>query len=379
MRYFIYGYYGFGNFGDDLMLAAIVHQIKLRDADAQFMVKCRSPVEGLGPAVEFLTADIIWESLQPTWRRGLRYLGALFRGLRGHDWFVIGGGALFLDKGAVNKSLILLWCLVLRARLMGVRIAVIGVSCDLLADPMSLWLTRSIFRGAAVITVRDHFSYDYARYFGRRDTRLCADLVFASPQFTQDSIAGIQRRRASRVGSRVKPRIGVCLVDYFAVYEPDAARREVFMDRMTESLLKHSAEAEYVYISLQENQGLGDDRVYAVLAGRLAFADYRSVGTLAQATDLCGELDGILTMRYHLGLLAAASGLPVVALHHELKLVSIALMPGVMPVGLSQLIKDDSADPIGLLMAAAAGVPAHEQPDAGTVRHEAMANFSWLD
>jgi polysaccharide pyruvyl transferase WcaK-like protein len=376
MRYFIYGYYGFGNFGDDLMLSAIVHQIAARDATARFTVKCRVPVQGLGPHVEFLTAETILEAPQPAWRRGLRYLGALFQALRGHDWLVIGGGALFLDKGALNKSLVLLWCLVVRARLMGLRVAVVGVSCDLLASPASLWLTRSIFRRAQVVTVRDQFSYDYARYFGCRDVRLCADLAFASPQLTADSAAAVQARRLSREKIAGKSRIGVCLVDYFAVYEPDAVRRQAFVERAAASLLKHAAEAEYVYISLQEGQGLGDDRVHAALAEKVVFAGYRSVQTLAEALDLCAELDGMLTMRYHLGLLGAALGMPVAALCHELKLVSVALMPGVIAVGLPQFAAGEAADPVGDLLAVRSPLPG--QLDMGALRRRAIANFDWL-
>lgn len=376
MRYFIYGYYGFGNFGDDLMLTAIVHRISARDSTARFTVKCRAPIDGLAPTVEFLTAETILESPQPGWRRGLRYLGALFQELRGHDWLVIGGGALFLDKGALNKSLILLWCLAMRARLMGVRIAVVGVSCDLLASPASLWLTRSIFRTAQVVTVRDHFSYDYARYFGCRDVRLRVDLAFASPQLTAELAAAVQARRISRGKTGGKSRIGICLIDYFAVYEPDAEQRQVFIERMTASLLKHAAEAEYVYISLQEGQGLGDDRVHAAVAKKVEFAGYRSVHTLTEALDLCGELDGMLTMRYHLGLLGAALGVPVAALCHELKLVSVALMPGVIAVSLPQFVAGESADPIDDLLAVRAPLPG--QPDMGVLRRQAIANFDWL-
>ena len=377
MRYFIYGYYGFGNFGDDLMLSAIVHQVGMRDSDARFTVKCHTPIAGFAPTVEFLPAETILESPQPAWRRGLRYLGALFRGLHGHDWLIIGGGALFLDKGAINKSLVLLWCLVLRARLRGLRIAVIGVSCDLLANPLSLWLTRSIFRQAAVVTVRDQFSFDYARYFRCRDIRLCADLAFASPQMTPESVSAIQSRRLSRSKISPKRRIGVCLVDYFAVYEPDPLRRQIFIERITAMLISHAAESEYTYISLQEGQGLKDDRVYAALNPTVVFADYRVVHTLGEALELCVDLDGIVTMRYHLGLLGAATGVAVAALCHELKLVSVALMPGVISTSLPQLVSDETADPIGDLLALPAANP-DQMPNMDVLRRKSVANFNWL-
>lgn len=377
MRYFIYGYYGFGNFGDDLMLSAIVHQVGVRDADASFTVKCRTPMEGLGPTVEFLPADTILESPEPAWRRGMRYLRSLFRGLQGHDWLIIGGGALFLDKGAINKSLVLLWCLVLRARLMGLRIAIIGVSCDLLADPLSLWFTRSIFRQASVVSVRDPFSLDYARYFGCQDVRLCADLAFASPQLTPESVSAVCLHRSEAAKNSSKRRIGVCLVDYFSVYEPDPVRRQAFLERMAASLKSHAAEADYIYISLQEGQGLDDARVHAALSATVAFAEYRPVRTLGEALELCAALDGIVTMRYHLALLGAATGAAVVALCHELKLVSVALMPGVMSASLFEFVSDRGADPVGDLLASHALHP-RQTPSIDVLRRESLGNFDWL-
>ena len=216
MRYFIYGYYGCGNFGDDLMLSALVEQIRRRDADALMTVKCKESVAGLGPGVSFLAVDKVMEDRAPRWRRGLRYLHRLLGGIRGHDYLIIGGGALFLDKGRMSHALLLLWCLVMRARLTRIRVAVVGVSFDLLAHPVSLWLARSIFRGADFITVRDALSHDYARYFGRSDARLCADLCFAAPLVRDAKIA-----RQSLGVPPAKLRIGICLVDYYAVYEPD--------------------------------------------------------------------------------------------------------------------------------------------------------------
>lgn len=368
MRYFIYGYYGFGNFGDDLMLSSIVDQLRRKDPAAAFTVKCRDDVEGLGAGVTFLQADRILERPLPVWRRAWDYMSALWRGLGGHDRLVIGGGALFLDKGGFNKSLVFLWLLTLRAKLAGIPIHIVGVSFDLMANPVSLWLTRAIFRRARSISVRDSYSLDYARYFGRADAQLCADLAFASPQ-----MAAPPARDVAASGRR---RIGICLVDYYAVYEPDQAARRAFLMRCAAILRAHAGEADYVYLSLQSGQGLHDERLCDDLAGEIAFAERAMLQSAAQAMAALGRLDGIVTMRYHLGLLAQAAGLPVVALSHELKMASLADAPGVLAVPLARLMADDSCDPVAALQA----LPARSGDVAGdwaALRRASEANFFW--
>ena len=118
MRYLIHGYYGFGNFGDDLMLAAIVAAIRARDPGADILVKCCDPVPGLDLRVRFLEVDRIMEQKWSAPVRAAAYLRRLMRAVKDCDWLVIGGGALFLDKGWLNRLLVLMWLLVLHARLM---------------------------------------------------------------------------------------------------------------------------------------------------------------------------------------------------------------------------------------------------------------------
>ncbi len=368
MRYFVYGYYGFGNFGDDLMLSAIVDQLRRRDPAAAFTVKCRDPVEGLGEDVVFLQADRILERPQPAWRRAWDYMAALWRGLGGHDRLIIGGGALFLDKGGFNKSLVFLWLLTLRAKLAGIPIHIVGVSFDLMANPSSLCLTRAIFRRARTISVRDSHSLDYVRYFGRADARLCADLAFASPQ-----LAAPPARDLAASGRR---RIGICLVDYYAVYEPDQAARQAFLARCAAILRTHAAEADYVYLSLQSGQGLHDERLCDDLAGEIAFAERATLRSAEAAMAALCRLDGVVTMRYHLGLLAQAAGLPVVALSHELKMASLADAPGALAVPLARVMADEACDPVAALQALPVRI-GDQSGDWAALRRAAEANFFW--
>ena len=118
---------------------------------------------------------------------------------------------------------------------------------------------------------------------------------------------------------------------------------------MAACLNQNAARAEYVYLSLQEDQELGDNRNYAELSQRVAFAGYRCVGSFDDLRDAFADLDAVLTMRYHLGLLAAALGLRVGVLYHEIKMLSIGFMSGVIVTACRQIL-DTAADPVGRLV-----------------------------
>ena len=365
MRYLVYGYYEFGNFGDDLMLAAIAAAIRARDPAADIVVKCRDPVPGLGTQVQFLDIERSMEQRgRPAVLRAAAYLRRLSRAVKGRDWLVIGGGALFLDKGRINRSLVVLWLLVLRARLAGMRIALIGVSCDLLASPATLWITRRIFRAADTIAVRDTFSHDYARYFGRADAVLCTDLAFAAPGL---SLSAVGRRE------RERPALAICLVDYFAAYEPDPARRADFLRAMRALLDRYAGTVDFVYVALQERIGLGDDALYAELGGAARFKAYRALTSLDSLHALLAETDGICSMRYHLALLAAAAGLPVTVLYHELKLAAVGLMPAVDTCTLADFMAGE-CDPLAPLLRQR--TPPETQADR--LAGQAAAAFAWI-
>lgn len=371
MRYFVYGYYGFGNFGDDLMLSGVVDQIRERDPEARFTVKCRAPVAGLGPDVSFLEADAIFLAHAPRWRRAARHVRSLFAGVAGHHYLVLGGGALFLDKGRFSAALFVLWSLVVRARLFGIRVVAIGVSCDLLAHPASLWLTRAIFRACDVVTVRDMVALDYVRYFGRHDARLCPDLAFAAPLLCKAAVTARPQAAPSQ-----RRRVGLSLIDYYAAYEANEATRRLFLDRIAASLRRHESAAEYVFLSLQENEGLGDNRVYADLRNEVEFADYRRIDSAEAMFAAFAALDAVVTMRYHLALIAAAAGLRVEVLYHELKMLAVGLVPdvGLMPC---HAILHAGADPIASLMRRWDRAP--ERADFDQLAAQAADNFAWLE
>src|ERR1035441_1204249 len=158
MRYFLHGYYGFGNFGDDLLLQGLIEGIRKRDADAYFNVHNLNPVETyVGDSRVVFTALARW--------------------INRSDVLVIGGGTLFIDKGRINVSLAFLYLAVWWARMRRKRVVVVGVGVDDLTHPVCRWLTRQIMTSAEFVAVRESMSLPYVSHRSKENTRLSADLA----------------------------------------------------------------------------------------------------------------------------------------------------------------------------------------------------------
>ncbi len=335
--YFIYGYYGFGNYGDDLLLEALLTRIRQHDPDASFVVRAREPVPAFknDPAVNFFIADEILEDKKRCrYHRFLEYRRALVDAVRRCDVLVMGGGTLFIDKGRFNWSLLFMYEAAQAAKRAGRRVIITGVAIDILAHPTSVWLTRRIFALADFSAVRDALSLAYFQDWPT-PPRLSADLAW---------LVSLPQPPVANPGAR--PRIGLNFVDYFRISSRSTESHRRYRAALKRLVERHRERFDFVLISLQRGIGLRDDW----------FADdFRTLcphGQLFHVMDrttlsatLAG-LYGIVTTRFHLALLAARAGVATCIVDHELKLTSLAQELGLPAVSLSEFIADITTDPI---------------------------------
>src|SRR5882724_4785407 len=104
MRFFLYGYYGQGNLGDDLLLRACVLGIVGVCPDARFVVRAGKSATGLDTlCVPFEVAEIdeiLADQSRSKIGRLISALAAYRRYLRNCDWFIFGGGTLFHERSS---------------------------------------------------------------------------------------------------------------------------------------------------------------------------------------------------------------------------------------------------------------------------------------
>lgn len=328
MRFFLYGYYGQGNLGDDLLLRACVLGIRGIRPDARFVVRAGRAPTGLETlSIPYEIAQIDEVLSDQTRSRISRLLAVLvtYRGyLRDCDWFVFGGGTLFHERTSA-QPIIMLALICLMARAMGVRIAALGVGVAELKSPAALAALRGIVFLSDIFAVRDAAALKQCRKAGasRRVTVTC-DLAFA--------LDGADKVRASRRSGVAGGVVGI------SVYPPALEGSETA--RHTFGALR-GAVSQLVGLGCTVRLLAFHDDEVALMRLADDLADARpSVERLADTPSLAAvfaELDLMCGMRFHGLVLAAVHGVPFVGIAADNKIEAVCQlfdMPVLPAVGL---------------------------------------------
>jgi polysaccharide pyruvyl transferase WcaK-like protein len=374
MRLFLYGYYGQGNLGDDLLLRACVLGILGICPDASFVVRAGRVATGLDALlVPFEIAEVdevLADQTRSRMGRLFSALAAYRRHFRGCDWFVFGGGTLFHERQS-PLPLILLLLICLMARAMGVRIAALGVGIAELKSRTALATLRGIILLSDVFAVRDEDALVQCRKAGTlRHVAMTGDLAFTLPS--------IGAARASKEVGSIRPAVGI------AVYPPalegsEKARNTLSALQEAVSLLAASGCAiRLLAFHHAPDRAVGDDetalaRVVASLPN-VARPPVHWVRVSEDASfDNFAELDLFCGMRFHGHVLAAIHGVPFVGIAADNKIDAICRLFG-MPVLAAAGLKADE-------VVTAIATTLSRKPDRGVVdRCVALAhqNFALL-
>uniref|UniRef100_A0A831UHV5 Polysaccharide pyruvyl transferase domain-containing protein n=1 Tax=Geobacter metallireducens TaxID=28232 RepID=A0A831UHV5_GEOME len=316
MRILLVGYYGFNNAGDELMLAALVRELRERSGDAAITAFSNSPAataarHGIG-AIPFVHRGLL--------RTYLRHLAAVAR----HDLLLFGGGTFLQDYGTQRwYSLVLFVVLVLAARLSGRRVLILGAGAGPLETTMGRRLARLIVGLSHGTVLRDRDSLTLLREIGCRGEQLAlgADLLFH-----RGGVAGSPARRPA-----TGKRLGLSLFPFFRYVHGDDVRDAAFTAEVVRLLERLEGEGYAItFFCLQEELAGGDNR-YAVELNR-RFGGRLPVVTFAAGEeafrDALAAMDLAVGMRYHFLVLALLAGVPVAGIAYNPKVASIMVELG---------------------------------------------------
>ncbi len=315
-RVLLCGYYGFGNVGDELILAAI-----LRDLSAR--------VPGLAPTVvsgdpaatrtSYGVDAVHWQDVP-----------AIAARVRAADLVIVGGGGLFQEYAGVDPDSLFTnrhYAISFYAEpailgaLGGKPVMLWAVGVGPLVSEHGRRLVRAACDAAAVVTVRDEESARLVASLGVEPARL---RVTADPAWTlthgDGAAAGALLAREAPGGSG--PLVAVSLrhwdvgvASYFWEKEV-AAGLDAFLA---------ANDARLLFVPFQrlsraaENDAAVAERVLA----RMGRADRATVLSgdhePASLAALLGRCDLVVGMRLHSLVVASASGVPVVALSYDPK------------------------------------------------------------
>lgn len=318
-RLFIYGYYGFGNVGDDLLLNTIISSTLNSVPDSQFVVRSLSTVQvGMPTAhVEFLPlAQITADQRSSRGRRLGRYIWNTWRSLEGCTHLVFGGGTLFHARANSSVNLALIFILVVMARLRGIDIYALGVGVAPLRAALARRLMAGILTLATDFAVRDKTSFQQCLGLTRsKSLRATADLVFSLPlQFVPE----IRSNKPKNV-------IGITLA---ASDIGNGANHDDFLQKLAYSLELLSTKGWSIrFLSFQEleNHGvfLSDTELFSRVQSYALNHVWEIVRLSAEyinISEVYSDIAIVTGMRFHGHVLASMQCIPFVGLGRDEKI-----------------------------------------------------------
>ena len=289
------GYYGYGNFGDDVVLETLISELRARQEDLELLVLSRSP---RATALRF-GVDCARRFSPLSLRRAMKKSRALLSG----------GGSLLTDATS-RRSLHYYAGLLVYAKHHGLRTALVSGGVGPLRHSGSRNTVRKALGATDLITLRDQDSLDLVRELGFPEARLSADmaLLCAAP-------AGRELDRlAERHGLRRKEYAVVCLRPWKTA-SPDF--REVLA-----ACCDHIAERYGLHVVLLPVQPDQDLRVARAVAQRMKSRRVTVAEDRGGAAQLHGWIAGAglcLSMRLHPLICAFSAEVPLLGLTYDKK------------------------------------------------------------
>ena len=280
----VVGGYGYGNVGDEAILAGLLASLGPRPVT----VLSRDPAETTRlhgvPAIRHAAAVVA---------------------LRRHRAVIIGGGGLFgRDMGRVGRALPLFG---LFAAALGRPVAIEGVDIDTQLAPSARLLVPAMLRRAVHVTVRDRRSLAILEAWNVRGSQ-APDLSYSMPE--APASVGLELLRAAGVDLD-RPVVGLALTGV----RPELANAA--LDAVS-GAMDEMPNTQFCFIPMSRHPTVAthDD---LRLAHRLRDAQPRLAIVKAAAHPAAllsafGQLSAVVSMRYHGMLFAERAGVPLVPL-----------------------------------------------------------------
>lgn len=327
MKYLVYGYYGYNNLGDDLLLDTIINSTKEKDKEASFVVLNKSS-DNLKeyPNVYYSNVrDILYSSKNKISK--FLYFFKMFKNYIDEcDVFLLGGGTIFMDSSKASFLMVYLSFFVSYAKSIGKKVVLIGVGIDILNGLFSIVSMRKILLNSDFVYCRDALSFQMAKKLSSTANVLLA----------QDLVFGAQWSNICSGGGSIedgKKTIGISLIDYSQKYGKNYIYE---LNNILNDYIKKGFKIKL--LSFQINTDKADNLFYEQL---MHHENIEIVNlNINNFYEQFNALDYVLSMRFHgivLGVLFHKYTLGIV---HEVKNQQLCLETGVDYLFLNNLTLD---------------------------------------
>lgn len=295
-RVLLSGYYGFGNVGDEAILEATVRALRQAQPDLEIAVLSADPqatAEAYGVAAAHRARPL-----------------SILRELRRCDLLLGGGGGLVQDLTSARSPLYYLGVVRL-AQFLGRKTMVFAQGLGPVTRPRNVRLTRSAFRRAEAITVRDQPSAEWLRSIGITDPQpqVTADMAFLLEPAPAEEAEEVLARAQLSADQRL---LGVSVRPW--------GQDRTYVAEVTRAIDAMCAETGLTPAFIPMHSALDTP-----LARRIAESLRRPAAILptdsrpSRALALVGRVNLLLGMRLHSLIFAAMAGVPLVGLSHDPK------------------------------------------------------------
>jgi polysaccharide pyruvyl transferase WcaK-like protein len=338
---YLYGYYGQGNLGDDLLMASAALMIRAAAPGAPLYLHChdvaRVPDLGLADVHLVPASAALADTVRSKPARMADYLGLLRITFGQCCAFVFGGGTV-LQEGDSPLGLMMILATVMQAKKRGLKVIAIGAGIGAARTRLGRFLLRRILKRIDVLCLRDASSIAAVQTLvPGKPVRAVADLVYALPppvlaqvQTPPRAIFSIQpavTARRDAVGAAVRTALTQTIAAFIA-------------RGWNCTLLAFETK-------LEGATGLDDREAWQDVAGKLLARHPAELELLAPAGDLAAVTARMAGVRVHVGqryhghVLAAVAGVPFVGLAHDRKITEVCRSFG-MPCIMVESVTPDA-------------------------------------
>ncbi|WP_307745275.1 polysaccharide pyruvyl transferase family protein [uncultured Phascolarctobacterium sp.] len=316
-KIFLYGYYGFNNFGDDLILRSLIENI-MSYGKTEFLVRSLNKGPYLGENVVYTKVDkIIANSKVNRAYRLVKYLKKILLYVKKTDFVIVGGGTLIHDNKS-RWSLLIIFLLVISSKILFKRIFFVGIGISDLKYKSSYIMLNLITKLSSGFYIRDIEAEKILRKANVVEKRfqLTADLAYSLKHL---------KKKSDKTGDNKRINIGITVVD-------NAFYNKKIQGAIIEyvALLKNiSYEFEVHFIPFHEmsvdcDNTINDSKVMIKIKQELSEENIIIEEQIGEKFDKVYEsLDLVIGMRFHSLVLAAIYEIPFIGINHDNKIVGI--------------------------------------------------------
>lgn len=321
--YLLYGYFGAGNFGDDILLYSAIQNITNKDPDARFIVRSYSSLDFLlkefGNRIQIADFENIHLSSENSAIKFIRLMRAYWKCAGRISTLVVGGGTLIHDTPYL-KSTILLTCLAAIVRLRNKNVIGIGLGTKRIKTKAGKLVVAILLRQFNKIYLRDNQSfYQCQKLHPNGNIALSSDLAYA--------IAWENQKTTPTLEGKI---ILLTLVDYIFLSLP-AGHKESLINDIVTALFPYVVRGYKIRLLPMQRK---NEEVRASGDIDILTSVHKKIESISPASSEIKEImptsdsintayDGVslvIGMRFHSLIFSAVKHIPFVGIAHEPKI-----------------------------------------------------------